>query len=117
MKTKESKMIIAKEYAEMRNSHYTTVMNWLRRDLVPGAIFERGFCRRLTGRGAPRENPRRKECERNEPIKSIKVGIGKIWGNVQGHHAGSRRWDQAKNRSEARLQPVWQVLEIALTER
>src|SRR5262249_27284705 len=208
MNTEDSKMITAKEYAEMHNVHYTTVMNWLRRDLVPGAIkeelpfggdfyknpagapipqlkpgpktfverlraiaaeileelsdqyakfvihqqaadsndwrltytahsgvespvealrrasqtddevkdeIERSFCRRLTGRGAPRKNPRRKECERNEPIKSIKVGIGKIWGNVQGHHAGSRRRDQAKNRSEARLQPVWPVLEIALT--
>src|SRR5215813_7407724 len=83
---------------------------------IESPAFERSFCRNKTGRGAPRKNPRRKECERNEPIKSIKVGIGKIWGNVQGHHAGSRRRDQAKNRSEARLQPVWPVLEIALTE-
>ena len=40
MKTEESKMITAKEYAEMHNSHYTTVMNLMRRDLVPGAIKE-----------------------------------------------------------------------------
>jgi hypothetical protein len=40
MKTEESKMITAKEYAEMHNVHYTTVMNWLRRDLVPGPIKE-----------------------------------------------------------------------------
>lgn len=40
MKTEESKMITAKEYTEMHNSHYTTVMNWLRRDLTPGAIKE-----------------------------------------------------------------------------
>src|SRR5262245_32553994 len=40
MNTDDSKMITAKEYAEMHNVHYTTVMNWLRRDLVPGAIKE-----------------------------------------------------------------------------
>ena len=40
MNTEDSKMITAKEYAEMHNVHYTTVMNWLRRDLVPGAIKE-----------------------------------------------------------------------------
>jgi hypothetical protein len=40
MKTEEPKMITAKEYAEIHNVHYTTVMNWLRRDLVPGAIKE-----------------------------------------------------------------------------
>ena len=40
MKTEESKMVTAKEYAEMRTVHYTTVMNWLRRDLVPSAIKE-----------------------------------------------------------------------------
>src|SRR5262249_8228169 len=39
MNTEDSK-ITAKEYAEMHNVHYTTVMNWLRRDLVPGAIKE-----------------------------------------------------------------------------
>jgi hypothetical protein len=33
-------MITVKEYAEMHNVHYTIVMNWLRRDLVPGAIKE-----------------------------------------------------------------------------
>src|SRR5215475_2121345 len=37
MNTEDSKMITAKGYAEMHNVHYTTVMNWLRRDLVPGA--------------------------------------------------------------------------------
>ena len=40
MNTEDSKMITAKEYAEMHNVHYTTVMNWLRRDLMPGAIKE-----------------------------------------------------------------------------
>ena len=40
MKTEESKMITAKEYAEMHNVHYTTVMNWLRRDFAPSAIKE-----------------------------------------------------------------------------
>jgi hypothetical protein len=40
MKTEEPKMITAKEYAEIHNVHYTTVMNWLRRDLVPGAAKE-----------------------------------------------------------------------------
>src|SRR5262249_33748335 len=40
MKTEESKMITAKEYAEMHNVHYTTVMNWLRRDLLPGVVKE-----------------------------------------------------------------------------
>ena len=33
-------MITAKEYAEIHDVHYTTVMNWLRRDLLPGAIKE-----------------------------------------------------------------------------
>jgi hypothetical protein len=40
MKTEEPKMITAKEYAEIHDVHYTTVMNWLRRDLLPGAIKE-----------------------------------------------------------------------------
>jgi hypothetical protein len=40
MKTEESKMITAKEYAEKRAVHYTTVINGLRRDLAPSAIKE-----------------------------------------------------------------------------
>jgi hypothetical protein len=40
MKKEEPRMITAKEYAEMHEVHYTTVMNWLRRDLLPGAIKE-----------------------------------------------------------------------------
>lgn len=33
-------MITAKEYAKIHEVHYTTVMNWLRSDLVPGAVKE-----------------------------------------------------------------------------
>jgi hypothetical protein len=40
MNTEDSKMITAKEYAKMHNVHYTIIRNWLRRDLVPGAIEE-----------------------------------------------------------------------------
>jgi hypothetical protein len=40
MNTEDSKMITANQYAEMHNVHYTIVMNWLRRDLGPGAIKE-----------------------------------------------------------------------------
>jgi hypothetical protein len=56
MNTEDSKMITAKEYAEMHNVHYTTVMNWLRRDLVPGAIKEElpfGGCFYKIPAGAP----------------------------------------------------------------
>lgn len=33
-------MITAKEYAKLHEVHYTTVMNWLRGELIPGAVKE-----------------------------------------------------------------------------
>ena len=40
MGSEKTKMITAKEYAETHDVHYTTVMNWLRRELLPGAVKE-----------------------------------------------------------------------------
>ncbi len=33
-------MVTPRKYAERHKVHYTTVMNWLRRDLVPGVVKE-----------------------------------------------------------------------------
>ena len=33
-------MVTPRKYAERHKVHYTTVMSWLRRDLVPGAVKE-----------------------------------------------------------------------------
>jgi hypothetical protein len=40
MKKKEAEMITPKQYAEQHGVHYTTVMGWLRRELVKGAVKE-----------------------------------------------------------------------------
>jgi hypothetical protein len=67
VKTEESKMITAKEYSEMRNVHYTTVMNWLRRDLARGPIKEEPpFLPKMDGR-------------RRASKKSAKKGVRAKW--------------------------------------
>jgi hypothetical protein len=37
---KDAEMTTPKIYAERHGVHYTTVMSWLRRDLVPGVVKE-----------------------------------------------------------------------------
>jgi hypothetical protein len=37
---KDTEMVTPRKYAERHKVHYTTVMSWLRRDLVPGVVKE-----------------------------------------------------------------------------
>jgi hypothetical protein len=80
VKTEESKMIRAKEYAETHNVHYTTVMNWLRRDLAPGPIERRAAFFAEDGRAEARLEKIREERSASEmnPLNLSKSELEKF---------------------------------------